>query len=136
MTAVTQQWKASWTENGLTSSKGRKNMLGWIRTTVAYLGVFFKDQLAIVLFYPCLITARHELICGSEVLWQTNFLSGRIVCFFFSYCKVKDSSPQTKEIMTIHQEHTLGWIHFVLTYYIHITFSNWGTKNIFVSLTP
>lgn len=50
---------------------------------MAYLGVFFKDQLAIALFYPCFITARHKLICGSEVVWQSNFLSGRIVFVFF-----------------------------------------------------
>lgn len=60
---------------------------------MAYLGVFFKDQLAIVLFYPCLITARHKLICGSEVLWQINFFIGRIVFFFSPIAK---SSPQTK----------------------------------------
>lgn len=135
MTAVTQQWKASWTEHGLKSSKGRKNMLGWIRTTVAYLGVFFQGSTCY-----CFVLSMLNNCKAWTNLWfrssVADFLSGRIGFFFFPYCKVKDSSPQTKEIMTIHQEHTLGWIHFVLTYYIHITFSNWGTKNIFVSLTP
>lgn len=104
---------------------------------------FFKDQLAIALFYPCLIIERHKLICGSEVLWQINFLSGRIVFvfFYFSHCKVKDSSPQTKEIMNIHQEHTLGKIHFALTYYSYNIFQLSNSKyfcviNSWILITP
>ena len=55
----------------------------------------------------------------------------------FSYCTIKRAfppPPQTKEIMNIKN---ILWARPILSScYIHLTFSDWGSQNLFVSLTP